>query len=304
MFELAAAAPEAPHQGVGPSQPTCRLIDGERVAARMREQIRERATALSRLHGQRPALVTIRIGETFTSSLHVRAQIRACADAGIHCIEEVFPRDATQAEIVALIDHLNEDRRVSGILCQLPVPIHLDPIELINRIDPQKDVDGLTIANVGRLSAGASGVRPCTPLAVMLLLSAARVELRGAHAVVIGSSNLVGKPTTQLMLSAGAAVTQCHKDSRRLEQIARNADVLVTAVGQPEMVRGSWIKPGAVVVDVGVSRRRQHLVGDVCQSEALRVAGAFAPVPGGVGPIAIACLMSNTLRAANDQYSA
>ncbi len=280
-----------------------RLIYGELMAAEMRRRISGQAAGYSRRHGQRPTLATIRIGETRASRFHERARARACAETGIDRVEEQLPPDTSKAEILALIDSLNQDSRVSGILCQLPVPLHLDPIELINRIDPRKDVDGLTIANAGRLSTGASGLRPCTPLAVMLLLRETGVELRGAHAVVIGSSNLVGKPITQLMLAAGATVTHCHKHSRRLAEITREADVLVAAVGQPEMVRGSWIKPGATVIDAGGSRRRSSIVGDVCQSEALRVAGALAPVPGGVGPVTIACLMSNTLRAAHDQRS-
>ncbi|MEA2341628.1 MAG: methylenetetrahydrofolate dehydrogenase / methenyltetrahydrofolate cyclohydrolase, partial [Solirubrobacteraceae bacterium] len=201
-------------------------------------------------------------------------------------------------EVIALIDALNADPEVSGILCQLPVPAPLDGVELTNRIDAIKDVDGLTIASTGRLSLGMDGLRPCTPMGVMRLLAEAGFEPAGREAVVIGRSNLFGKPMAQLLLAANATVTVCHSRTHDLVEVARRADVLIAAVGVPHLVKGDWIKPGAVVVDVGMNRLESGLTGDVDFEAAREVARAITPVPGGVGPMTIACLLANTLQAA------
>src|SRR5581483_5499441 len=217
---------------------------------------------------------------------------------GIESFHHALPASAERATVLELIDRLNGDAAVSGILCQLPVPDHLDPDEITNRIEARKDVDGLTIANAGRLALGLPGLRPCTPLGVTKLLAATGVEVTGAHAVVVGRSNLFGKPMAKLLLGANATVTTAHSRTRDLAAVCRTADILVAATGRAEMVRGDWVKPGAVVIDVGITRTENGLVGDVAFEEAAEVAGAITPVPGGVGPMTIACLMANTLVAA------
>jgi methylenetetrahydrofolate dehydrogenase (NADP+)/methenyltetrahydrofolate cyclohydrolase len=206
--------------------------------------------------------------------------------------------DAPREEVVALIERLNADPDVSGIICQLPVPGHLDGVELTGLVDPRKDVDGLTPISAGLLALGREGLRPCTPLGVMLLLEEAGAELEGAEAVVVGRSNLFGKPMAQLLLGANATVTTCHSRTRDLPAVCRRADVLIAAVGRDRMVKGDWIKPGATVIDVGMNRSDDGLHGDVDFEQAVEVAGAITPVPGGVGPMTIACLLRNTLQAA------
>jgi methylenetetrahydrofolate dehydrogenase (NADP+)/methenyltetrahydrofolate cyclohydrolase len=220
---------------------------------------------------------------------------------GIRGFDHRLPNDAPRDEVVGLIEQLNADRDVSGILCQLPVPAHLDGVELTNLIDARKDVDGLTIASTGRLSLGMEGLRPCTPTGVMLLLAEAGVELEGAECVVVGRSNLFGKPMAQLLLAANATVTTCHSRTRDLAAVCRRADVLIAAVGVPNMVQGDWVKPGAVVIDVGMNRLESGLTGDVDFPAASEVASAITPVPGGVGPMTIACLLRNTVQAARMQ---
>jgi methylenetetrahydrofolate dehydrogenase (NADP+)/methenyltetrahydrofolate cyclohydrolase len=206
--------------------------------------------------------------------------------------------DATRDQVVDLIAQLNADPDVDGILCQLPVPDHLDGIELTGLIDARKDVDGLTPVSAGLLALGREGLRPCTPLGVMLLLEEAGAQLEGAEAVIVGRSNLFGKPMAQLLLGANATVTICHSRTRDLAGVCRRADVLVAAVGRDRMVKGDWVKPGATVIDVGINRSEDGLHGDVDFDEAVQVAGAISPVPGGVGPMTIACLLRNTLQAA------
>jgi methylenetetrahydrofolate dehydrogenase (NADP+)/methenyltetrahydrofolate cyclohydrolase len=284
------------------------IIDGKRVAAAVRAEVATEVTAFVAEHGRPPGLATILVGEDAASAVYVGGKQRACAEAGIRGFDHRLPADAPREEVVALIERLNADPDVSGILCQLPVPAPLDGVELTNLIAPEKDVDGLTVASAGRLALGLPGLVPCTPAGVMRLLQEAGTELSGAEAVVIGRSNLFGKPMAQLLLAANATVTIAHSRTADLEAVCARADVLVAAVGRPEMVRGSWVKPGATVIDVGINRRdpaptdgSSALVGDVHFTEAAEHAAAITPVPGGVGPMTIAELLANTLRAARLQ---
>jgi methylenetetrahydrofolate dehydrogenase (NADP+)/methenyltetrahydrofolate cyclohydrolase len=273
------------------------IIDGKAVAARLRAEVAEDVAAFTRETGRRPGLATVLIGEDAGSQVYVAGKQRASAEVGIQGFDHRLPADAGREEVIALIDRLNADPDVSGILCQLPVPAPLDGVELTNRIDAIKDVDGLTIASTGRLSLGMDGLRPCTPMGVMRLLAEAGFEPAGREAVVIGRSNLFGKPMAQLLLAANATVTICHSRTHDLAEVARRADVLIAAVGVPHLVKGDWIKPGAVVIDVGMNRLESGLTGDVDFDAAREVAGAITPVPGGVGPMTIACLLANTLQA-------
>jgi methylenetetrahydrofolate dehydrogenase (NADP+)/methenyltetrahydrofolate cyclohydrolase len=274
------------------------IIDGKTIAASLRALL---AADLRRsASGEPPGLATILIGDDPASAVYVASKRKACAEVGIESFHHHLPGDVAREEVLELIDRLNDDDAVSGILCQLPVPRHLDPDEITNQINPAKDVDGLTIANAGRLALGMPGLRPCTPAGVMLLLEEVGAELDGANAVVLGRSNLFGKPMAQLLLAADATVTSCHSHTKGLVEACRQADVLIAAVGRPELVRSDWIKPGAVVIDVGINRTERGLVGDVHFAEAAAVASAITPVPGGVGPMTIACLLRNTVDAANE----
>ncbi len=284
------------------------VIDGKQVAAEARAEVAGAVAEFVAQHGRPPGLATILVGEDAASAVYVGAKQRACAEVGIRGFDHRLDADASRDEVVALIERLNADPDVSGILCQLPVPAPLDGVELTNLIAPEKDVDGLTVASAGRLALGLPGLRPCTPSGVMRLLAAAGTQLSGAEAVVIGRSNLFGKPMAQLLLQANATVTIAHSRTADLEAVCARADVLVAAVGRAEMVRGSWVKPGATVIDVGINRRdpaptdgSSALVGDVHFAEASEVAGAITPVPGGVGPTTIAELLANTLQAARIQ---
>jgi methylenetetrahydrofolate dehydrogenase (NADP+)/methenyltetrahydrofolate cyclohydrolase len=274
------------------------VIDGKAVAARVRAEVARDVEAFVARSGRRPGLATILIGDDPASAVYVAGKQKACKEVGIEAFDHRPPADASREDIVALIERLNADPAVSGILCQLPVPGHLDGVELTNLVDPAKDVDGLTIASAGRLALGMEGLRPCTPEGCMILLAEAGVALEGAEAVVIGRSNLFGKPMAQLLLQANATVTTCHSRTADLAGTCRRADVLIAAVGVPHLVKGDWVKPGAVVLDVGMNRLESGLTGDV-DFEAVRdVASAITPVPGGVGPMTIACLLRNTLKAA------
>jgi methylenetetrahydrofolate dehydrogenase (NADP+)/methenyltetrahydrofolate cyclohydrolase len=281
------------------------VIDGKQVAAELRTEVAREVEAFVAEHGRPPGLATILVGEDAASAVYVGGKQRACKEVGIQGFDHRLAADAPREEVVALIERLNADPDVSGILCQLPVPGHLDGVELTNLIAPEKDVDGLTVASAGRLALGLPGLRPCTPSGVMRLLEHAGTELSGARAVVIGRSNLFGKPMAQLLLQANATVTIAHSRTADLAGVCAQADVLVAAVGRPEMVRADWIKDGAVVVDVGINRRdpaptdgSSALVGDVHFAEASERAAAVTPVPGGVGPMTIAELLANTLQAA------
>jgi methylenetetrahydrofolate dehydrogenase (NADP+)/methenyltetrahydrofolate cyclohydrolase len=275
-----------------------RVIDGRAVAARVREQVGAGVAEFTAQHGRPPGLATLLVGEDQASAIYVAGKQKATAETGMRGFDHRLAADAPREEVVALIEQLNADAAVNGILCQLPVPDHLDRVELTGLIDPAKDVDGLTPISAGLLALGREGLRPCTPVGVMLLLEEAGAQLEGAEAVVVGRSNLFGKPMAQLLLGANATVTTCHSRTRDLPAVCRRADVLIAAVGRDRMVKGDWIKPGATVIDVGMNRSDDGLHGDVDFAQAVEVAGAITPVPGGVGPMTIACLLRNTLQAA------
>ncbi len=277
---------------------TATTIDGRASAAALRARLGEDVAAFTAARGRPPGLATVLIGEDAGSQVYVAGKQRACAEVGIRGFDHRLAADTPREEALGLLDELNADPQVSGIICQLPVPAHLDGVELTNRISPDKDVDGLTVASAGRLALGLPGLRPCTPTGVMLLLEEQGVELQGAEAVVVGRSNLFGKPMGQLLLAADATVTTCHSRTADLAATCRRADVLIAAVGVAHLVQGDWVKPGAVVIDVGMNRLEGGLTGDVEFVAAAEVARAITPVPGGVGPMTIACLLRNTLQAA------
>jgi methylenetetrahydrofolate dehydrogenase (NADP+) / methenyltetrahydrofolate cyclohydrolase len=277
---------------------SARVIDGKAVAAAVRQEVAAGVAEFQREHGRAPGLATVLIGEDEASAVYVGSKHRACEEVGMRSIGHTLPADTSQEDAVALVERLNADPEVSGILCQLPVPAHLDGPELTNRIIPEKDIDGLTVESAGRLAIGMVGLRPCTPLGVMRLLQEAGADLDGAEAVILGRSNLFGKPMGRLLVEADATMTICHSHTRDLAAACRRADVLIAAVGRPKLVLGDWIKPGATVIDVGITRTEDGLVGDVDFDAAMEVASAVTPVPGGVGPMTIACLLQNTLQAA------
>jgi methylenetetrahydrofolate dehydrogenase (NADP+)/methenyltetrahydrofolate cyclohydrolase len=274
------------------------VIDGKAVAARVRAEVADGVAEFAAQHGRPPGLATVLIGEDPASAIYVGSKQKVTGEVGMRGFDHRLAADVPRDEVVELIQRLNADPEVSGILCQLPVPDHLDGVELTGLIDPGKDVDGLTPISAGLLALGREGLRPCTPLGAMLLLEEAGAQLEGAEAVVVGRSNLFGKPMAQLLLGANATVTICHSRTRDLPGVCRRADVLIAAVGRDRMVKGDWVKPGATVIDVGINRSDDGLHGDVEFDEAVEVAGAITPVPGGVGPMTIACLLRNTLQAA------
>ena len=275
-----------------------RVIDGKAVAARVREQVARDVEAFVAETGHRPGLATVLIGDDPASAIYVGGKQKASREVGVNPFDERHPANTSREDVVAIIERLNADPEVSGIIVQLPLPGHLDGTEMTGLVRADKDVDGLTAASAGLLALGRPGLRPCTPAGVMVLLEEAGQELEGVEAVVIGRSNLFGKPMAQLLLAANATVTVCHSRTRDLPEVCRRADVLIAAVGRAEMVRRDWVKPGAVVVDVGVTRLEDGLTGDVDFAPAAERARAITPVPGGVGPMTIACLLRNTLDAA------
>jgi methylenetetrahydrofolate dehydrogenase (NADP+)/methenyltetrahydrofolate cyclohydrolase len=270
---------------------TATLIDGKARAAALRAEVAAGVAKLARA----PGLAVVLVGEDPASAVYVRSKGKACREAGMESFEHRLSIDTSEADLLALVRQLNADPAVDGILVQLPLPAHINANAVIATIDPDKDVDGFHPVNAGRLASGLHGFVPCTPLGSMILLKEVRSSLSGLDAVVIGRSNIVGKPMAQLLLAESATVTVAHSRTRDLPALVRRADIVVAAVGQPEMVRGDWIKPGATVIDVGINRVDGKLVGDVAFGEAVEVAGAITPVPGGVGPMTIACLLSNTL---------
>src|SRR3954469_10212222 len=274
------------------------VIDGKAVAARVRADVGEGVAEFTTEHGRPPGLATLLVGDDPGSAIYVANKQKATAEVGMRGFDHRLAADATREQVVDLIQQLNADPAVSGILCQLPVPDHLDGVELTGLIDARKDVDGLTPVSAGLLALGRDGLRPCTPLGVMELLAEAGARLEGAEAVVVGRSNLFGKPMAQLLLGANATVAVCHARTSDLPGVCRRADVLIAAVGRDRMVKGDWVKPGATVIDVGINRADDGLHGDVDFDEAVQVAGVITPVPGGVGPMTIACLLRNTLQAA------
>lgn len=277
------------------------IIDGRAVAARLREQVARDVEAYVAEGGQRPGLATVLIGDDPASGIYVGGKQKASREVGINGFDHRLAAETSREEVVGLLERLNLDPEVSGIIVQLPVPDHLDGTELTGMVRADKDVDGLTAMSAGLLTLGRPGLRPCTPAGVMELLAEAGTELEGREAVVIGRSNLFGKPMAQLLLGANATVTVCHSRTADLPAVCRRADVLIAAVGRAEMVRGDWVKPGATVIDVGMNRRDDGLFGDVAFGEVAEVADAITPVPGGVGPMTIALLLRNTLHAAKLQ---
>jgi len=278
------------------------------IAGRVRIGVAKDVEAFAQeFDGAVPGLATILVGDDPASAVYVTGKQKACKEVGMNGFNFPLPADASRAEVVELIEQLNADPAVSGILCQLPVPDHLDGVELTGLIDAMKDVDGLTPVSAGLLALGREGLRPCTPSGVMTLLEVAGTELEGAEAVVIGRSNLFGKPMAQLLLGANATVTMCHSRTRDLAAVCRRADVLIAAVGRARMVKADWVKPGAIVIDVGMNRTNSSpptLAGDVDFDAVKEVAAAITPVPGGVGPMTIAFLLRNTLQAARMQRAA
>jgi len=283
---------------------TVQIIDGKTVAARVREEVARDVERFVAEHGRPPGLATILVGDDPASALYVNSKQKACREVGMAGFNHPLPAETSRDELAALIEQLNADDAVSGVLVQCPLPDHLDDIEMTNLVDAGKDVDGLTIASAGRLALGMPGLRSCTPSGVMLLLEDVGAQLEGAECVVVGRSNLFGKPMAQLLLGANATVTICHSRTRDLPAVCRRADVLVVAVGRAEMVRGDWVKPGAIVIDVGQNRTDDGLRGDVAYDEVAAVASAITPVPGGVGPMTVACLLRNTLQAAQAAVAA
>ncbi|MGO9818011.1 MAG: bifunctional methylenetetrahydrofolate dehydrogenase/methenyltetrahydrofolate cyclohydrolase FolD [Acidocella sp.] len=275
------------------------IIDGKAFATKLRAEIAAEVAALP----YKPGLAVVLVGHDPASKVYVANKAKQTVEVGMNSFEHRLPADTTQEHLLALVRQLNDDPAVHGILVQLPLPKHLDTEAVIAAISPEKDVDGLTVVNAGRLASGAEGLIPCTPLGCLLLLQDNIPDMTGLHAVVIGRSNLVGKPVAQLLLQQNCTVTMAHSKTRDLPALCRTADILVAAVGRPEMVKGDWVKPGAVVIDVGINRvpageGKTKLVGDVAYDEAAPIAGKITPVPGGVGPMTIACLLRNTLTAA------
>jgi methylenetetrahydrofolate dehydrogenase (NADP+)/methenyltetrahydrofolate cyclohydrolase len=278
---------------------TARIIDGKEIARRCLESTAERVQKYIRQYGQAPGLGVILVGDDPASAVYVKNKERACKKVGIASFHRDLPADATADHVEAVIDLLNRDPRIHGILLQLPLPKGIDEAAMLERIHPDKDADGFHPINAGYLAVGQPRYVPCTPKGVMVLIDSTGVAIEGAHAVVVGRSNIVGKPQAQLLLAKNATVTICHSRTRDLASVVGSADILVAAVGKAEMVRGAWIKPGAVVIDVGINRLPGgNLVGDVEFEAAKERAGFITPVPGGVGPMTIAMLLENTLEGA------
>ena len=278
---------------------TARIVDGKAIAANLRADV-GRAVASLRFQ---PGLAVVLVGDDPASAVYVRYKHKATLEAGMASFEHRLAADTSEAELLALVAKLNADERIDGILVQLPLPKHIDAAKVLDAIAPAKDVDGFHAVNAGLLASGRQGLVPCTPAGCMRLIASLGQNIAGKHAVIVGRSNIVGKPMAHLLLAADCTVTVAHSKTANLAELCRTADILVAAVGRPEMVKGDWIKPGAVVVDVGINRvptpdGKGRLVGDVDYAAALPVAGAITPVPGGVGPMTIACLLANTLAAA------
>lgn len=282
---------------------TAEIIDGKAFAAKVVAEVAAEVAAIRAAGGRAPGLAVVLVGEDPASQVYVRNKARTTKEAGMESFEFRLPAETSQASLLSLIAELNDDPQVHGILVQLPLPKHIDSARVLDAISPAKDVDGFHVVNAGRLATGLPGLVPCTPLGCLLVLKHALGDLSGLSAVVLGRSNIVGKPMAALLLAENCTVTIAHSRTRDLPAVCRGADILVAAVGRPEMVRGDWIKPGATVMDVGINRvegegGKTRLVGDVAFAEAVQVAGRITPVPGGVGPMTIACLLRNTLTAA------
>ena len=282
---------------------TARVIDGKAFAAGLRDRVADYARAFEEKAGRKAGLAVVLVGEDSASEVYVRSKARASVEADMASFEFKLPDDAPESELLERIRDLDADANVDGILVQLPLPAHMNERKVIAAIDPDKDVDGFHVVNAGRLSIGLRGFVPCTPLGCLMLLKDQLGDLSGLEAVVIGRSNIVGRPMAQLLVDADCTVTIAHSRTRNLPEVVRRGDIVVAAVGQPRLVKGSWIKPGATVIDVGINRvegddNKTKLVGDVDFEEAKEVAGAITPVPGGVGPMTIAVLLRNTVASA------
>ena len=279
------------------------LIDGKAFAQSLRERVGAAVAKLKAQHGLTPGLAVVLVGEDPASQVYVRNKGKQTLEAGMNSWQHRMPATASEEDVLAQVRALNEDPAVHGILVQLPLPDQIDESKVIDTIDPDKDVDGFHVINSGRLATGQSSLVPCTPVGCVLLARDTLGDLTGLEAVVVGRSNIVGKPVAQLLLQENCTVTICHSRTRDLPEVCRRADLLVAAVGRPEMIKGDWVKPGACVIDVGINRvdagdGKTRLVGDVDFADATKIAGSITPVPGGVGPMTIACLLRNTVQAA------
>ena len=283
------------------------IIDGKAIAAKVRADVGGHVARLKRDHGFVPGLAVVLVGEDPASKVYVKNKALQTVEVGMKSVEHKLSAETSEAALLDLVGQLNLDDTIHCILVQMPLPKHINSVKVIEAIDPMKDVDGFHPVNVGRLSIGERCLVPCTPTGSIILAKSVRPDLKGLDAVVVGRSNIVGKPMAQLLIKEDCTVTVAHSRTRDLEAVCRRADILVAAVGRPEFVKGSWIKPGAIVIDVGINRivnaeGKGRLVGDVDFAEAVKVAGAITPVPGGVGPMTIACLLKNTLEAAQMQH--
>lgn len=281
------------------------IIDGKKLAETVRGEVKDAVAAFVKEHGRAPGLEVVLVGEDPASQVYTRNKEKAAKEVGIRGVLHTLPAGTTEAELLALLDRLNRDDTVDGILVQLPLPKQIREQKVLDAVAAEKDVDGFHPVNAGLLASGRPGLVPCTPRGCMRMLASTGVKLEGARAVVVGRSNIVGKPMAQLLLAESCTVTIAHSRTRDLPSLCREADVLVAAVGRPEMIKGDWVKPGAVVIDVGINRvatpnaeKKSKLVGDVAFDEAKANAAFITPVPGGVGPMTIACLLENTLLAA------
>ncbi len=284
------------------------LIDGKARAAALRAELKKDVAALIETSGVTPGLTVVLVGEDPASQVYVRNKAKSTTEVGMRSDEHRLPSDTTEAELLALVDRLNTDTSVNGILVQLPLPAHIDSAKVLAAINPAKDVDGFHVVNAGKLAVGERALVPCTPLGCLMMLQDSLGDMSGANAVVVGRSNIVGKPMAQLLLQESCTVTIAHSRTRDIESVCRGADILVAAVGRPEMVRGDWVREGATVIDVGINRipgenGKSRLVGDVAFDEAAARARAITPVPGGVGPMTIACLLYNTVAATRAQLN-
>jgi methylenetetrahydrofolate dehydrogenase (NADP+)/methenyltetrahydrofolate cyclohydrolase len=282
---------------------TARIIDGKTISADLRGKVSDAVHRLRRDRGVAPGIAVVLVGDNPASEVYVRNKSKAVAESGMRALDRKLPATTSEADLLALIAELNADEAVNGILVQLPLPQQIDAQKIVAALDPAKDVDGFHPLNVGRLAGGQPALVPCTPLGCVFLAKTVHASLEGMEAVVVGRSNIVGKPVAQLLLAANATVTVCHSKTRDLAEVCKRADLLIAAIGNPEFVRGHWLKSGATVIDVGINRvpgatGKSRIVGDVAFAEASQVAGAITPVPGGVGPMTIACLLLNTLHAA------
>jgi len=280
---------------------SARIVDGKGMAAALRARVAAEVARLAAEHGVTPGIAVVQVGAEPSSQVYVRSKGKAVGEAGMRAIDRTLPVQTSEADLLAVIAGLNVDASVHGILVQLPLPKQIDAHNIISAIYPAKDVDGFHPLNVGRLARGLRALAPCTPLGCVMLAKSVHASLEGLEAVVVGRSNIVGKPVMQLLLAENSTVTIAHSRTRDLPGVCRRADLLIAAIGKPELVRGDWIKPGATVIDVGINRvqvdGQPRIVGDVAFEEVAQVAGAITPVPGGVGPMTIACLLLNTLRA-------